>query len=271
MVVNITNLASLRAAVTAIGADMPPIGGVMNGAMLPRDRLFQNMPWVDFAAVLAPKVAESRNLDAVLYEDEKKEPLAFFICLSSITSIAGNVGQSAYASWPRRSLRTRYHNQAEPDLHAMMAEAVVGGRDSDGDSDGDSSHSTASGKLITGLRTVFEGEKQRPQNPHLALYLRDDGGDDLDTRGERGAAAMSVQAQLTEVGADNDAGQQRAMLKKAFAIALGRLLEIDPATIDPVADTVGYSRTSSKVVRREPLQDGEVALAEAKQWTVGAM
>lgn len=288
MAVDITNLASLRAAVTAIRADMPPIGGVMNGAMILRDRLFQNMPWDDFAAVLAPKVAGSRNLDAVLCEDEKKEPLDFFICLSSITSIAGNVGQSAYAAANQymtglvrqrrrrglaasvlhiailtgfgyihrsdaahadtmnRSLRTRYHNQAEPDLHAMLAEAVVSGRVRDGDSDSDS---TTGGELITGLRTVFEGEKQQPQDPRLARYLRDDEGDDLDASAEHGAAAMSVQAQLTEVGADDDAGQQRAVLERAFAIALGKLLEMEPATIDPARPVASLGVDSLVAIR----------------------
>lgn len=62
LAVDITNLASLRAAVTGIRADMPPIGEVMNGAIILRDRLFQNMPWDDFAAVLAAKVAGSRTL-----------------------------------------------------------------------------------------------------------------------------------------------------------------------------------------------------------------
>ena len=273
MAVDITNLASLRAAVTAIRDDnMPPIGGVMNGAMILRDRLFQNMPWDDFTAVLGPKVAGSRNLDAILSEDEEKQPLDFFICLSSITSIAGNVGQSAYAAANQymtglvrqrrrrglaasvlhiailtgfgyihrsdaahfetmnRYLRTRYHNQAEPDLHAMLAEAVVSGRVRDGDGDNDG---TTGGELITGLRTVFEGEKQQPQDARLARYLRDDEGDDLDAGAERGAAAMSVQAQLAEIGADDDAGQQRAVLENALAIALGKLLEMDPAAIDP--------------------------------------
>ncbi|KAK5657220.1 hypothetical protein OQA88_3278 [Cercophora sp. LCS_1] len=295
MAVDITNLASLRAAVAAIRLDRPPIAGVMNGAMILRDRLFQNMAWDDFAAVLAPKVAGSRNLDAVLCEDEKKEPLDFFICLSSITSIAGNVGQSAYAAANQymtglvrqrrrrglaasvvhiailtgfgyihrsdaahadtmnKSLRTRYHNQAEPDLHAMLAEAIVSGRVRNSDSDSDSD-STTGGELITGLRTVFEGEKQQPQDPRLARYLRDDEGDDADANVERGAAAMSVQAQLTEVGAandnnDDDVGQQRAVLEKAFAIALGKLLEMDPATIDPARPVASLGVDSLVAIR----------------------
>lgn len=288
MAVDITNLASLRAAVAAIRADRPPIGGVMNGAMILRDRLFQNMPWDDFAAVLAPKVAGSRNLDAVLSgEDERTEPLDFFICLSSITSIAGNVGQSAYAAanqymtglvrqrrrrglaasvlhiailtgfgyihrsdaahfeTMQRSLRIRYHNQAEPDLHAMLAEAVVGGRVGNGDSDSDDS--TTGGEFITGLRTVFEGEKA--QDPRLARYLRDAAGDDLDASAERGSATMSVQAQLAELGADADAGQQREVLEKAFAVALGKLLDMDPETIDPARPVASLGVDSLVAIR----------------------
>lgn len=286
MAVDITNLASLRAAVATLKADKPPIGGVMNGAMILRDKLFQNMPWEDFAAVLGPKVDGSRNLDAVLREDEEQNPLDFFICLSSITSIAGNVGQSAYAAANQymtglvrqrrgrglaasvmhiailtgfgyihrsdaahaetmnRSLRTRYNNQAEPDLHAMMAEAIVGGRVRDGDSDSDS---TTAAELITGLRTVFEGEKS--QDARLARYLRDAEGDDLDASAEGGGAAKSVQAQLAEVGADADAGEQRVVLENAFAIALGKLLEMDPETIDPARPVASLGVDSLVAIR----------------------
>ncbi|KAH7014517.1 uncharacterized protein B0I36DRAFT_299443 [Microdochium trichocladiopsis] len=300
MAVDITNLAGLRAAVASIKADdnnMPPIGGVMNGAMILRDRLFQNMPWDDFAAVLGPKVAGSRNLDAVLSEDEeqgdKQQPLDFFICLSSITSIAGNVGQSAYAAANQymtglvrqrrrrglaasvlhiailtgfgyihrsdaahaetmnRALRTRYNNQAEPDLHAMLAEAVVSGRVRDDDSSG-------GGELITGLRTVFDGEKQQAQDPRFARYLRDEADDDGDAsaaaRGGAGAAAMSVQAQLAEVGTaaagDNDTtAKQRAVLEKAFAVALGRLLDMDPDAIDPARPVASLGVDSLVAIR----------------------
>jgi acyl transferase domain-containing protein/SAM-dependent methyltransferase/NADP-dependent 3-hydroxy acid dehydrogenase YdfG len=286
MAVDITNLASLRAAVTALKADNRPIGGVMNGAMILRDRLFQNMPWEDFATVLGPKVDGSRNLDAILSEDEQNSPLDFFICLSSITSIAGNVGQSAYAAANQymtglvrqrrrrglaasvlhiailtgfgyihrsdaahaetmnKSLRTRYNNQAEPDLHAMLAEAIVGGRVRDGDNDSDS---TTAAELITGLRTVFEGEKSL--DARLARYLRDDEGDDLNAGAEGGGAAKSVQAQLAEIGADADAGEQRVVLENAFAIALGKLLEMDPETIDPARPVASLGVDSLVAIR----------------------
>jgi hypothetical protein len=58
-----------------------------------------------------------------------------------------------------------------------------------------------------------------------------------------------VQAQLTEVGADDDAGQQRAVLEKAFAIALGKLLEMDPTTIGPARPVASLGVDSLVAIR----------------------
>ncbi|KXJ95007.1 hypothetical protein Micbo1qcDRAFT_143263 [Microdochium bolleyi] len=260
--VNITELAGLRAAVAAIRADMPPIGGAMNGAMILRDRLFQNMPWDDFAAVLAPKVAGSRNLDASAYaaanqymtglvRQRRGRGLAASVLHIAILTGFGYIHRSdaAHAETMNKALRTRYHNQAEPDLHAMLAEAVVSGRiHNDLDVGADSG-----GELITGLRTAFEGEDKQlaAQDPRFARYLRDgEGGDDDDGDASAGAAAMSVQAQLAEVGgAEGDAGQQRAVLEKAFAAALGRLLEMDPAAVDPARPVASLGVDSLVAIR----------------------
>ncbi|EAQ87449.1 hypothetical protein CHGG_04068 [Chaetomium globosum CBS 148.51] len=257
MAVDITNLSSLRAAVTALKTDMPPIGGVMNGAMILRDRLFQNMPWDDFSTVLGPKVAGSRNLDARqsayaaanqymtgLVRQRRRRGLAASVLHIAILTGFGYIHRSdaAHAETMNKALRTRYNNQAEPDLHAMLAEAVVGGRVRDSDGDG-----TTGAELITGLRTVFEGETSK--DARLARYLRDDEGDDLGAGAEGGGAAMSVQAQLREVGADDDAGQQRVVLEKAFAIALGKLLEMDPETIDPARPVASLGVDSLVAIR----------------------
>ena len=44
MVVDVANMDSLRAAYADIKSSMPPVGGVMNAAMLLRDRLFHHLP-----------------------------------------------------------------------------------------------------------------------------------------------------------------------------------------------------------------------------------
>ena len=196
MAVDITNLDSLRTAYADIKSSMPPIGGVMNAAMVLRDRLFHLTAWEDFAAVLVPKMLGSKNLDEVL----SNEQLDFFICFSSTTSIVGNVGQSAYSAanfymasliqqrrqrglvgsvvhiailtgfgyiFRRNSLHAdaiyksilpRYDRQSETDLHEMLAEAIVCGRPG----------SDQPAELITGIRTAFQGEWR--DDPRMSCY-----------------------------------------------------------------------------------------------------
>ena len=260
MAVDIADMESLRAAYGTIKASMPPVGGVMNAAMVLRDRLFHHLPWEDFAAVLAPKVVGSKNLDEVFGD----EPLDFFICFSSTTSIVGSIGQSAYAaanhymvSLVQRRLQRglagsvihiailtgfgyifrrdsehaetiykailpRFDRQSETDLHEMLAEAIVCGRPGSGQT----------AELITGIRTVFQGEWR--DDPRLSCYsgqqqLQDDSSQEQ-------AGSISVKDQLA--AAENPA-ECLAIVEKCFALALGNLLEIDPEQLDrnlPVAN-----------------------------------
>ena len=261
MVVDITNMDSLRVAYAEVKSSMPPIGGVMNAAMVLRDRLFLHSPWEEFAAVLAPKVVGSKNLDEVFGDEQ----LEFFICFSSTTSIVGSIGQSAYAAanyymaslvqqrlqrglagsvihiailtgfgyiFRRdsehaetiyKALLPRFDRQSETDLHEMLAEAIVCGRPG--------SHQTA--ELITGIRTVFQGEWR--DDPRLSCYSGQQQLQD-DSSHKQAAGSVSVKDQLA---AAEDPAQCLAILEKCFALALGHLLEIDPEQLDsnmPVAN-----------------------------------
>ncbi|KAI0445800.1 hypothetical protein F4803DRAFT_108074 [Xylaria telfairii] len=260
MAVDITNINSLRAAYADIKSSMPPVGGVMNAAMVLRDRLFHRMPWEDFAAVLAPKVTGSKNLDEVFGD----EPLDFFICFSSTTSIVGSIGQSAYAAAnyymaslvQRRverglagslihiailtgfgyifrrdsehadtiykAILPRFDRQSETDLHEMLAEAIVCGRPG----------SDLAAELITGIRTVFQGEWR--DDPRLSCYSGQQQLQD-DADNAQAAGAVSVKAQLA---AAEDPAECLSILENCFALALGNMLEIDPEQLDsnmPVA------------------------------------
>lgn len=281
MAVDIADMNSLRVACSEIKSNMPPIGGVMNAAMVLRDRLFHHMHWEDFAAVLAPKVTGSRNLDDI-FGNSSGEQLEFFICFSSTTSIVGSIGQSAYAAANhymtslvqqrrqrglagsvlhiailtgfgyifRRSsehaetiykaILPRFDRQSETDLHEMLAEAIIYGRpganhgniDNISDSTGDSHSNTA--ELITGIRTVFQGEWR--DDPRLSYYL---GQQELQADDEHQGQAVSfisVKAQLSDT---EDPAEYLSILEKSFAQALGNLLELDPKGLDssmPVAN-----------------------------------
>ncbi|KAL3258123.1 hypothetical protein ABHI18_006286 [Aspergillus niger] len=75
-------------------ADLPPIRGVVHGAMVLRDTLFENMQLADFQAVTDSKVSGAWNLHDAL----KPHHLDFFIALSSVSGVIGNKGQAAYAA-----------------------------------------------------------------------------------------------------------------------------------------------------------------------------
>ncbi|KAF5671222.1 beta-ketoacyl synthase domain-containing protein [Fusarium heterosporum] len=147
---------------------MPPVGGVMNGAMVLRDRPFSTMSLDDFQAVLKPKVRGSELLDNLFHSDS----LEFFILFSSLSRVIGNPGQSNYAAanmfmaslasqrrargvsasvidiamlvgfgWMWRNAgeileaqmkAAAYMSISEPEFHTIMAEAIEAGRPGSG-------------------------------------------------------------------------------------------------------------------------------------------
>ncbi|KAI1296127.1 hypothetical protein F5Y03DRAFT_398957 [Xylaria venustula] len=261
--VDVTDNEGLKAAVAKIKSSMPPIGGIINGAMVLRDRPFADTSWDDFEAVLAPKVTGTRYLDELFSEDQA---LDFFIMLSSATSIVGNIGQSAYsaanhymASLVRRrrarglagsvvvigfltglgyifrsekkhlaaiekSLLPKLDRQAETDLHDMLAKAIECGRpDSDQPSE-----------LITGIRRVFT--EAWHEDERLSCYLLQDGAQEEGTSQEQADGNIKVEVQLA---ATEDLKEGLGILVKCFSQALGNMLQLDPAEIDanmPVAE-----------------------------------
>ncbi|KAJ5919061.1 lovastatin nonaketide synthase [Penicillium verhagenii] len=73
-------------------ANLPPVAGVANAAMVLQDSLFTNTSVQMLNKVLAPKVDGSRNLDE-LFQDPG---LDFFILFSSFGVVTGNAGQTSY-------------------------------------------------------------------------------------------------------------------------------------------------------------------------------
>ncbi|KAI1266689.1 ketoacyl-synt-domain-containing protein [Xylariaceae sp. FL1019] len=73
---------------------MPPIRGVIHGAMVLRDVLFEKMTYDDYATVISSKVQGGWNFHQALIH----APLDFFIAISSVAGMVGNRGQAAYAA-----------------------------------------------------------------------------------------------------------------------------------------------------------------------------
>ncbi|KAI5918543.1 hypothetical protein F4810DRAFT_691444 [Camillea tinctor] len=74
-----------------------PIGGIIQGAMVLRDKPLEMMTLDDYRMAIHAKVEGTKNLHRVS-EETQKQPLQFFTMLSSISGIVGSKGQANYAS-----------------------------------------------------------------------------------------------------------------------------------------------------------------------------
>ncbi|KAK7754515.1 Type I Iterative PKS [Diatrype stigma] len=84
----------LRECLSEALTTMPPIRGVINGAMDLRDSIFTNMPYDSFMAGVRPKVQGSWSL----HQATLQQPLDFFVMLTSGASFFGSVGQANYVA-----------------------------------------------------------------------------------------------------------------------------------------------------------------------------
>ncbi|KAF1937576.1 putative hybrid NRPS/PKS enzyme [Clathrospora elynae] len=91
---DVTDRESVRSVHSKIQADMPPVAGVCQGAMVLQDTLFLDLDIPRMEKVLNPKVNGAIHLDEIF----QSQKLDFFIMLSSMAAVTGNPGQAAYAA-----------------------------------------------------------------------------------------------------------------------------------------------------------------------------
>ncbi|KAF2795479.1 KR-domain-containing protein [Melanomma pulvis-pyrius CBS 109.77] len=92
-VCDIADLPSLRSALDECAKTMPPIRGCIQTAMVLRDSTFSKLTLCEWQQATRPKVQGSWNLHEVL-----PTRMDFFILLSSVAGIVGNLGQSSYCA-----------------------------------------------------------------------------------------------------------------------------------------------------------------------------
>ena len=108
---DVSSAASLNQLLTKSSTTMPPIRGVIQGAMVlkvsvipttflggrrlkqSQDTIFEKMTHEDFNAAVRPKLEGTWNL-----HDQLPKDLDFFILLSSVSGIIGNASQANYAA-----------------------------------------------------------------------------------------------------------------------------------------------------------------------------
>ncbi|KAI1126496.1 hypothetical protein F5Y10DRAFT_293756 [Nemania abortiva] len=256
---DIADREALHAVYGDIKSTMPPVGGVMNGAMVLRDRSFVNTPWEDFAAVLAPKVLGSQYLDELFHDTN----LEFMIFFSSLASIVGNAGQAAYAAANlymtslanqrrRRGVcasvlyigmvvgvgyvhhaesRAQYEAQlrrngcmaiSETDLHEMIAESIVCGRPDSGQP----------ADLITGLQKVDTA--MWLDNPRFVQNFS--GTEESDKRGNENSdqqqGKQSGESLAIQIESASNEEEAIEILQQCFVRALGRILQMSEDQLD---------------------------------------
>ncbi|KAI1087425.1 beta-ketoacyl synthase domain-containing protein [Rostrohypoxylon terebratum] len=220
---DVTDLASVEAFRKGLSKSMPPIAGIVNGAMVLDDRVFAQMDLATWERVLQPKTIGSLNLDIAFGDVD----LDFFIMTSSFAAIGGHPGQANYAAANmymnglaglRRSRgqaasvlnigviyglgfllrekeelyagleREGYPPISERDIHHMFLEAVATGRP------GGVSSSEPPISITTGLRR-FDPTSQNPlhwhQDPRFSHYTSQDNE-------ESGAMAEGTRKQLKD-------------------------------------------------------------------------
>jgi NADP-dependent 3-hydroxy acid dehydrogenase YdfG/acyl carrier protein len=90
---DVSNASRLSEVLSSVSQTLPPIKGCIQGTMVLRDSLFENMTYEEWTTSLTSKRAASWNLHTLLPRD-----LSFFIFLSSLSGVAGTVGQANYAA-----------------------------------------------------------------------------------------------------------------------------------------------------------------------------
>ncbi len=184
---------------------MPPIRGVIQGAMALKDQIFASMSFESFTNTIRPKVQGSWNLHSATLQ----QPLDFFVLLSSAASFVGNAGQSNYAAACAYQVALAAHRRKlglpaatidigkvsgvafvaenegtaseqnlvklgmpdiqEDELLAMLEMAMMGG-----ESESDSAVSMSNGHLVTGVHSTNDaGElpfcRRDPVFSHMAF------------------------------------------------------------------------------------------------------
>ena len=91
---DVANGAQVRKVLSDRRQTLPPIKGVIHGAMALRDALFEKMSFTDWQLNIKPRVQGAWNLHDCLSDTD----LDFFLMLGSIAGQIGSVGQSAYAA-----------------------------------------------------------------------------------------------------------------------------------------------------------------------------
>ncbi|KAL2167663.1 hypothetical protein VTG60DRAFT_964 [Thermothelomyces hinnuleus] len=274
MPMDVTKREAVRETVDRIRAEMPPIIGVANGALLLEDALFDMVEFESFQRTAPPKVEGSALLDELFYD----APLDFFVLFTSVANITGNTGQSAYVmanqfmtalAAQRRDLRgvagstiaissvqgvgylehsiidkerlvrLGYRNISEQDLHLLFAEGVLAGRPG----------APGNSEVVTSMSPFRDSPEIQPNlrlDPkfrHYILQQAEDGAGAYDAAGGMGGAGGAGGGKLVKprvrLAKVKSKAEVSAVVRESLTESLKRILMM-PATeaVDPLMSLV---------------------------------
>ncbi|KAI9647281.1 hypothetical protein NHQ30_003664 [Ciborinia camelliae] len=91
---DVTDSGAVNNLIADVFTDMPEVRGVIHGAMVLRDVLFEKMTYEEYTTVIGSKVQGAWNFHNAL----KSQQLDFFVALSSASGTVGTKGQAAYSA-----------------------------------------------------------------------------------------------------------------------------------------------------------------------------
>ena len=252
MAIDITSRKSLHAAHDIIRAELPPVIGVANGAMLMHDSLFEALDLESLERTVPPKIEGTLLLDELFYDT----PLDFFILFSSLSSVVGNGGQSAYVmanqflaalAAQRRNVRgvagsdmglsavlglgyfehaahlgddhfqrLSYRNISAQDLHEHFAEAILAGRPG----------AKGSSEVVTGIspfRDSLETYVQLRTSPRFNHFFLHEA-----SAVQGGGADGKTERPRTRLASVKSRTEALAVVREAFLVRLKHILMIPP-------------------------------------------
>ncbi|KAL2139025.1 hypothetical protein VTI28DRAFT_5884 [Corynascus sepedonium] len=299
---DVTSLQQVWSFKAKLAATLPPVGGVVNGAMVLEDRVFSQMSLDTFHRVMNPKTIGSSNLDKVFNATD----MDFFIMTSSFAAIGGHAGQSNYAaanmymnglaaSRRRRGLpgsvlnigviyglgflhrekdslyqgleREGYPPISERDIHHMFIEAIVAGRPPKTEQE------EQVYDITTGLRRFPAGNPtlhwhHDPRFGHFAR--RDDDNADVETALSGAASSAGPAGTLSlrqKLNAASTHTELIGVLLPAFVARLRSQLQLDADISD--GDTVNGRVTAEHSVVE--LGVDSLAALEVRAWAWKAL
>ncbi|TRX93533.1 hypothetical protein FHL15_005505 [Xylaria flabelliformis] len=248
-VADITNKQDISRLCDNVARSLPPIAGVINGAMVLSDGLFADMSFESLQTVMKPKVLGSLHLDEIF----GAQPLDFFIMFSSLSAVVGMPSQANYAAannfmvglaakrrarglvasvidigmiiglgvvernttgvMEKSLQKQNYMAVSERDLYELIKEAIVAGKD------------TGSPRITTGLFEVDTAAETRPvwaTNPRFSHLVKSASPSDSMTSSSKGGEV----GLRDKLNAANNADEAIGYLEEAFARYLSSLLKL---------------------------------------------